>query len=76
MMVNNEEQPQDAGCGDHGALGKADAIILRNGAALAHPDGDGSMEIGSTRGITLDGSGALCVRSLGMFQIDYEIVRK
>lgn len=34
------------------------------------------MEIGSTRGITLDGSGALCVRSLGMFQIDYEIVRK
>lgn len=51
---------------------KADAIILRNGAALAHPDGDGSMEIGSTRGITLDG----CVRSLGMFQIDYEIVRK
>lgn len=55
---------------------KADAIILRNGAALAHPAGDGSMEIGSTRGITLDGSGALCVRSLGMFQIDYEIVRK
>ena len=53
---------------------KADAIILRNGAALAHPDGDGAMEIGSTRGITLDGSGALCARSLGMFQIDAPIV--
>ena len=55
---------------------KADAIILRNGAALAHPDGDGSMVIASTRGITLDGSGALCARSLGMFQIDAPIVGK
>lgn len=54
---------------------KADAIVLRNGAALAHPDEAGTtMVVGSTRGITLDGSGALCACHTGTLQIDAPIV--
>ena len=54
---------------------KADAIVLRNGAALSRPDVDNlTVVIGSTRGITLDGSGALCARGIGTLQVDAPIV--
>ena len=54
---------------------KADAIVLRNGGALSRPYADNlTVVVGSTRGITLDGAGALCARGFGRLQIDAPIV--
>ncbi len=54
---------------------KADAIVLRNGGVLCRPYADNlTVVVGPTRGITLDGAGALCARGFGRFQIDAPIV--
>ncbi len=68
-------QPEtDAAYGAVPAQYRADAIILRNGGVLGASEKGGVCTIPPTRGITLEGSGAICLRSSSELVIQSPIV--